>query len=253
MPGVFLDEIIRHRAKRRFVIPTGEHDNAERDPLAGSAWSKPSTVEGFAQSPANETLTQIAGREWRRSARLLDIGCGAGRNAVPLGRAGWNVTGVDLSLAMLKAAAARVNAEHLAHEVQLVLAPMDNLPFAPERFDFVVAHGIWNLARSGREFRRAIQEAARVARRGCALFLFAFSRSTLAETVEPVAGESFVFTEFSGQPQCFVTKEQIVSELESAGFQADDALPLRELNQRRKGALHTNTAPVIYEGLFRRR
>ena len=196
---------------------------------------------------------QIAAREWRVSARLLDIGCGAGRNSVPLARAGWKVIGVDLSLAMVKAAAARVTAEHLTHDVQLVLAPMDNLPFAAERFDFIVAHGIWNLAGSGRQFRLAIQDAARVARRGCALFLFTFSRGTLAEAAQPVAGESFVFTEFAGQPQCFLTEEQIVNELESAGFETDADLPLRELNQRRKGVLQTSTAPAIYEGLFRRR
>jgi SAM-dependent methyltransferase len=230
-----------------------EPADSDRDPLAGSAWSRPGTVEGFVQSPPNETLMQIAAREWRASARLLDIGCGAGRNTVPLARAGWQAIGVDLSWPMLKAAAARVTAEALAHGVQLVLAPMDNLPFATERFDVIVAHGIWNLARSGREFRLAIREAARVARPGCALFLFTFSRSTLSDTVEPVAGETFVFTEFSGQPQCFLTREEIVSELRAEGFEADAALPLRELNQRRKGIIQTGTAPVICEGLFRRR
>jgi ubiquinone/menaquinone biosynthesis C-methylase UbiE len=234
-------------------MPGQESDNADRDPLAGSVWSRPGTVEGFVQSPANETLMQVAAREWRASARVLDIGCGAGRNTVPLARTGWKAIGVDLSLAMLRAAAARVTAEPPARGVQFVLAPMDNLPFAPERFDLIVAHGIWNLARSGREFRLAIREAARVARRGGALFLFTFSRSTLSHSVEPVAGESFVFTEFAGQPQCFLTKEEIVSELDAAGFEGDTALPLRELNQRRKGTIQTGTTPVIYEGLFRRR
>ena len=223
-----------------------------RDPLAGSAWSTPSTVAGFVQSPPNDALLQAAAEEWRASARLLDIGCGAGRNAVPLARAGWDVCGTDLSLAMVTTAAARVAAADVAGRARVLLAPMDVLPFQSASFDFIVAHGIWNLARSEDEFRRAVAEGARVARPGCALFLFTFSRHTLAEEAEPVPGESFVFTQFSGQPQCFLTEDQIVNELGAHGFTPDARRPLRELNRLPQGAIHTSTAPVIYEGVFRR-
>lgn len=222
-----------------------------RDPLAGSSWSTPGTVAGFVQSPPNEALLQAAADEWRADARLLDIGCGAGRNAVPLARAGWNVYGVDLSLPMVTTARARVAAAQLTDRARVLLAPMDRLPFASASFDFIVAHGIWNLARSGGEFRRAVDEAARVARPGCALFLFTFSRHTLPPEAEPAPGESFVFTQFSGQPQCFLTEEQIVSEFGARGFAPDARLPLRELNRVPQGAIYTSTAPVIYEGVLR--
>ena len=217
-----------------------------------SFWSNPRTVEGFVRSSPNTTLLQLAAREWRASARLLDIGCGAGRNAVPLARTGWDVTGTDISVPMLSAAAARVADAQLANRVRLLLASMDQLPFLSACFDFIVAHGIWNLARSGCELREAVREAARVARPGCALFVFTFSRNTLADTAEPLDGELFVFTQFSGRPQCFLTGEQLVTELGACGFESDPALPLRELNLPPKGTLRTAPAPVIYEGLFRR-
>jgi ubiquinone/menaquinone biosynthesis C-methylase UbiE len=183
------------------------------------------------------------------SARLIDIGCGAGRNAVPLARSGWRVTGTDLSAPMLTAAAERLEAEGLSDRCSLVLATMESLPFAGDSFDFIVAHGIWNLARSGREFRRAVREAGRVARRGAALFVFTFSRHTLPAAAQPVAGESFVHTQFSGQPQCFLTAEQLVAEMQAGGFAVDPSHPLRELNVR-PGALPTG-GPVIYEAVFR--
>ena len=47
-----------------------------------------------------------------------------------------------------------------------------------------------------------------------------------------------------------LSSEQIVEELQAAGFAADAALPLRELN-RPAGLLRTESGPVIYEGLFR--
>jgi ubiquinone/menaquinone biosynthesis C-methylase UbiE len=223
----------------------------DRDPLAGSSWSDARTVEGFVQSPPNTTLMDVAAEAFRPSARLLDIGCGAGRNAGPLSRAGWRVVGSDLSVAMLNAAAHRVEEDSYDNRIDLVLAPMDSLPFVSNTFDLVVAHGIWNLARSGQEFRSAVNEAARVGRRGARLFLFTFSRHTLADNAEPVPGESFVFTHFSGQPQCFLTAEQIVTELATAGFTLDASHSLRELNRPRPG-LRTSGAPVIYQGVFRR-
>jgi len=210
-------------------------------------------VQGFVQSPPNETLLQVASRDQRSSsARLLDIGCGAARNALPLARAGWEVTGTDLSMPMLVAAAARVAAERPPGRVRLLMTPMDSLPFAAASFDFIVAHGIWNLARSDDELRRAVREAARVARPGCALFLFTFSRHTLPENALPLEGESFVFTQFSGQPQVFLTEKQVAAELGACGFEPDPSLALRELNSRAKNAIQ-GTGPVIYEGVFRRK
>jgi ubiquinone/menaquinone biosynthesis C-methylase UbiE len=187
--------------------------------------------------------TQLGGSP---SARLLDIGCGAGRNAVPLARMGWQVAGTDLSRPMLRAAAEREGGSGL----RLVNASMHALPIHSTCVDFVVAHGIWNLARSGSEFRQAVNEAARVAKPGAALFVFTFSRNTLPAEVEPVEGELFVFTQFSGSPQCFLTEAQLLAELRTAGFTPDPAIRLRELNRPGPG-LRTTGAPVIYEGAFR--
>ena len=225
------------------------------DPLAGSSWSAPSTVEGFARSGPNETLLAVARRELASagpSGRLLDLGCGAGRNALPLAREGWTVLGTDLSQPMLRAAARRVEEEKLGGKVALALAPMDQLPAANASVDLVVAHGIWNLARSRAEWTRALAEAARVARPGAFLFVFTFSRHTLSPDAEPIPGESFVFTQFSGQPQCFLTAEELLAELAAAGFVPDPAVPLREHNRRPRGALHKGGPPVIYEAGFRR-
>lgn len=207
-------------------------------------------MDGFVHSPPNATLLALAEREWRQSARLLDIGCGAGRNAVPLARAGWSVVGTDLSTPMLAAAAKRLEPEASPARIDLVVAPMDVLPFPADTFDFIVAHGIWNLARSGAEFRRAANEAARVARAGAPLFVFTFSRRTIADSAAPVSGESFVFTQFSGEPQCFLTAEQLLDELAAAGFTPDPSHELRELN-RTPGQNRTGGPPVIWEGVFR--
>jgi ubiquinone/menaquinone biosynthesis C-methylase UbiE len=193
---------------------------------------------------------EFAAREYAAGGRrLLDLGCGAARNAAPLAREGWEVLGTDTSWPMLKAAAARMRAEAPDGRLHLAAATMDRLPVADGSADLIVAHGIWNLAGSGEEFRQGIREAARTARPGAALFVFTFSRHTLPPAVRPVSGETFVFTEFAGEPQCFLTEAQLVEELAAVGFVPDAGLPLKELN--RPAGLVRTSGPVIYEGGFR--
>lgn len=198
---------------------------------------------------------RFARDELRRcgSGSVLDLGCGAGRNAVPLARLGWDVVGIDLSRPMLSAAVERADREQLGDRLRLLLAPMDAIPAPDRSFDLVVAHGIWNLARSAAEFRRALGEAARVAKPGAGLFVFTFSRNTFPPRTEPVPGESFVFTQFSGQAQCFLTEAQLVAELDAVGFAPDPAVPFTEHNLPRPGALASGSPPVIFEAGFRRR
>jgi ubiquinone/menaquinone biosynthesis C-methylase UbiE len=219
-----------------------------------SPWSRPETVSGFAQSPPNDTLLEFADAELARvggPALCIDIGCGAGRNAVPLVHSGWNVLGIDLSPAMLAAANARRRDASFARRLDLIAASMDALPVRSRCADLVVAHGIWNLARSAWEFRQAVSEASRVSKAGAALFVFTFSRNTLPREAQPVAGEPFVFTGFSGERQCFLTEEQLRSELADQGFAPDPAVPLREHNLPQRGALPSAGVPVIYEAAFR--
>ena len=211
-------------------------------------------MAGFVQSPPNATLMTFAEEELRRlgrRARAIDIGCGAGRNAIPLAAAGWDVFGIDLSLPMLVAAAQRTSEERLVGRIDLALAPMDRIPARERTADLVIAHGIWNLARSAAELRHAVREAARVSRAGAALFVFTFSRNTLPATATPLTGEPFVYTAFSGEPQCFLTEEQLMAELEAEGFTRDARVPFLEHNLPKRGTLPALRVPVIYEGAFR--
>ena len=77
--------------------------------------------------------------------------------------------------------------------------------------------------------------------------------SAFPADAKPVAGESFVFTQFAGEPQCFVTEDQPLAELDAVGFEPNPAVPLREVNRRPPGTLTVAGPPVIYQGAFRRR
>lgn len=217
-----------------------------KNETTSTPWCSPEVVARFSTSPPNAELMAFAADELRRGkgARLLDIGCGAGSNAVPLARMGWDVLGLDLSEPMLEAASRRAEEEKLTATLRFAQAPMEQLPIEDRSFDFIVAHGIWNLARSATEFRQAVREAARAARPAAALFVFTFSRNTLPPETQPVDGEPFVFTEFSGAPQCFLTEAQLIEELAAAGFAQEPGIPIKEYPRE-------GNRPTIYEGIFR--
>ena len=219
-----------------------------------ASWSQPGTVAAFASGAPNARLMAVAARLRASGARrVVDIGCGAGRNAIPLARKGWDVLGFDLSSPMIDAAVRRAREESLDPLAEFRVAPMDAIPADQASADLVVAHGIWNLAVSSDEMRNGMREAARIARPGARLFVFTFSRHTLPDDAPPVEGETFVFTQFSGQPQCFLTEAQLVAELADAGFVRDPEEPILEHNRPPDGAAPLTRAPVIYEGVFLRR
>lgn len=217
-------------------------------------WEDPRTVAGFVSGAPNEQLLTFADGFVAASStpRCLDLGCGAARNALPLAAMGFHVTGTDLSMPMLDAARARAARESADLPVEFIHAPMAPLPFADASFDLIVAHGIWNLARSDTEFRAAVAEAARVARPGAGLFVFTFSRHTLPDDAAPDPGETYAFSSWNGEPQIFLSEDALVSELARVGFTRTSDGPLTEYNRPSPGAVRVAGPPVIYEATFHR-
>jgi len=96
-------------------------------------------------------------------AQVLDAGCGYGRIALPLARAGYEVEGVDLSPNLLDAARAAAAAEDLA--IGFTLGSITQLPFPAASFDAVLC--LWSAfhelleedeqVQAVREFRRVLR------------------------------------------------------------------------------------------------
>jgi tellurite methyltransferase len=91
--------------------------------------------------------------------RILDAGCGSGRNAHYLLREGFDVYGVDEN--------PRAVEEFDGHALQ---ASLDALPFADAYFDVVICSAVLHFARDDAHFEGMVSELFRVLRPGGLFF-----------------------------------------------------------------------------------
>lgn len=102
-------------------------------------------------------------RFMRPPARVLDVGCGAGREALALARMGFTVTGVDITPALLEEA--RRIAVDRALSIDFRLADGTTLEFSDGGFDYVLLITQMIHHVPGKANRvRLLREAGRVAR-----------------------------------------------------------------------------------------
>jgi ubiquinone/menaquinone biosynthesis C-methylase UbiE len=96
-----------------------------------------------------------------RAARVLELGIGTGRIAIPLASYLERLIGVDLSLAMMNVLRRKVHTPALA--IQLAQADVVRLPFAAETFDVIYAVHVLHLVNG---WRAAVAEAHRALKAG---------------------------------------------------------------------------------------
>lgn len=90
----------------------------------------------------------------RTGGPILELGCGTGRALIPLARAGYAVTGVDLSPEMLALAHAKAEQAGVAARVSLVLGDYSDAALAgPYRLAFSVMNTFLHLTSQAEQVR----------------------------------------------------------------------------------------------------
>ncbi len=123
--------------------PAGEHWFEPIAAFLGPAYLRYSFTKGTAQEVA--ALIGLLGLT--PGQRVLDVGCGPGRHALVLARAGYEVVGIDISAPFVALATAQAEAEGLSAQVRFEVADARQLA-ADSRFDAVISlcQGAFGLA-----------------------------------------------------------------------------------------------------------
>jgi SAM-dependent methyltransferase len=143
-----------------------------------SAYEDPAQVGAFS-AIADEGLTSFEVALVRQAfvppQRILDVGCGGGREAVPMARAGFRLVAMDVSLAMVRATTAHASGRGVP--LAAVVGSAAALPFRAEAFDGVAMLGQVIAHVPGREGRiGALRAAWRVLRPGGTLIMTTHNR-----------------------------------------------------------------------------
>lgn len=89
---------------------------------------------------AREELVALVDSGRLKPCRTIDLGCGAGANAIYLAQKGFEVTGVDYSKAALEKA--QVRAEEASVQVDFILDDLTDLRHVSGTFDFLLDYGV---------------------------------------------------------------------------------------------------------------
>ena len=124
--------------------------------------------------------------------KILDAGCGGGRNLAYLMRCGCEVFGVDES------SAAVAEVQMLAADVAPDLPPdnfqvakVHGLPFADGDFDVVLCNAVLHFAANEEDFRGMLQELWRVLKPGGVFFSRLASSIGIEDRIEPIEGRRY--------------------------------------------------------------
>ena len=155
------------------------------------AWREGRWAETSPPLPVVAEFAEDLKREGAK--RVLDLGCGAGRHSILLGKMGFHVVALDISETALKTLEGRLKTGSIDN-ITLVKHEMSELPFVDGYFDGVICT---NVLHHGKlvEIKQAIREVQRVMRKGASAFVVALSsadfRNGNGRRLEP---NTFVFT-----------------------------------------------------------
>ena len=163
------------------------------------------------KSPPLPEVGEFASELRREKAKtVLDLGCGAGRHAILLGKEGFQVAALDVSETALKTLDVRVKAGSIS-SVLLVKHEMGKLPFIEEYFDGVISTNVLHHGKSV-EIKKTVDELYRVMKPGALAFVIALSSSDFRKgTGAKLERNTYVFTrgEERGIVHHFFTRQEL--------------------------------------------
>lgn len=141
--------------------------------------------------PSRE-LVRVIEEEQVAPCRVIELGCGAGTNAIYLAQRGFTVTAVDLAPAAIEMA--RQRAEGLLNPPQWLVADVTRLPPFDEPFDLLFDRGCYHCIRSD-NLAGYLQTLEQISRPGTRFLLLTGNANEQTEFGPPRVHEEEIRTE----------------------------------------------------------
>ncbi|MCX2744813.1 class I SAM-dependent methyltransferase [Mangrovivirga sp. M17] len=110
-------------------------------------------------------LDQILKGRFKKSNKILDVGCGEGRNLTWFLRNAFDVYGIDANpsaIQMLRFYSASQNEKYKDEKERFIIGSAGDLPFAPNQFDVIIHSAVAHFSENKSQFINWWEEALRV-------------------------------------------------------------------------------------------
>ncbi len=159
---------------------------------------------------------QILKNRFSPNSKILDAGCGVGRNIVYFLRSGCPVFGVDENSEAIEYV--RNLAKTLSPKLSInnfQVAKVEEMPFADEQFDAVISSAVLHFAESQQHFNRMLDEMWRVLKTGGLLFVRLASSIGIEDKIELILERRFLLPD--GSERFLVDEEMLLSATSNLG------------------------------------
>ncbi|MEK5448420.1 class I SAM-dependent methyltransferase [Paenibacillus sp. FSL R7-0331] len=190
---------------------------------AQAYWNADKVVNQFSSAKAADYISHFfSAFDEKADLKVLDIGCGGGRNTVLLHNMGFEVYGCDSSPGMVYETQRQLSliSPALNTEEKVVLGEAYHLPYLDNTFDFILSNGVFHNVLSQDDFNACLMECSRLLKHNGVLYLSLFTSDYLDPGLLQVPGLDNIFQTPDGLGMILFNAEAIERMLDNHGFKA---------------------------------
>lgn len=161
---------------------------------------------------------QILKSRFDQAFKILDAGCGEGRNLNYFIKNDFNVWGIDKnadSIQMLNYLAKSINKEYPLD--RFAVGSVEDMPYKNQEFDAIISSAVLHFAENKKHFLSMIQELQRVLKSGGILFARVATDVGMEDKFKPLGHGKFLLPDES--VRFLLTKELLGEVMEDFGFE----------------------------------
>ncbi|OJJ17143.1 methyltransferase type 11 [marine bacterium AO1-C] len=151
-------------------------------------------------------LDQVLKGRFTTNMRVLDAGCGSGRNCEYLLKAGCEVHGIDQSAEAITYLQQTLRPANPAH---FVVGQVEAMPYEDASFDWVISNAVLHFAKDVPHFEAMVYEMMRVLKPEGVLFARLASDIGIGHLIEPLEGGWYHLPD--GSDRFLATETQLIA------------------------------------------